>query len=195
MIQLNRRLWSLTLVVFTVFAAPALAANEPQSAGKAVTMIGRVLIRNEDKSGEVRELKVGDPIFAGDVVNTRSDATVKLIMVDKSIVDLGNSTLFKVDEWVTNNVSDRKVTMSLGYGNMRGSVTTPVGPKGKFTIKTKAATMGVRGTEFAVLYQTKDMTPGAGGGDKPDDSGKPPKGLKNEVINKITVIHGKVEVQ
>ena len=65
-------------------------------------------------------------------------------------------------------------------------VTTPVGPKGKFTIKTKAATMGVRGTEFAVLYQTKDASAGV----------KLPQGqTRNNVINQITVIHGKVEVQ
>jgi hypothetical protein len=158
-------------------ATPQASAAEDKSAGKAVTMIGRVLIRNEDEpNAPVRELRVGDVVRAGDVVNTRSDATVKLIMLDKSIVDLGASTLFKVDEWVTKNVSDRSVALSLGYGKMRASVSTPVGPKGKFTIKTKAATMGVRGTEFLI---SSDMGGQKGG---------------NSVTTQVTVVHGLVEV-
>jgi hypothetical protein len=164
----------MALIVFAGNATPA----EDKNAGKAVTMIGRVLIRNEDEpNSSVRELKVGDPIRAGDVVNTRSDSTVKLIMIDKSIIDLGSSTLFKVDEWVTKSISDRSVALSLGYGKIRASVTTPVGPKGRFAIKTKAATMGVRGTEFLV---TSDI------GDK--------SGAGNAITTQVTVVHGKVDV-
>jgi hypothetical protein len=170
-------LCSATAVAATTPGAPEAKAN----AGRAVTMIGRVLVRNEgEPNAPVRELKVGDSVHPGDIVNTRSDATAKLIMIDKSIVDLGASTLFKVDEWVSNNITDRKVALTLGYGKIRASVSTPVGPKGKFTIKTKAATMGVRGTEFIV---SSDVTE-TGGSEK---DGKP-------ITTQVTVVHGKVEV-
>jgi hypothetical protein len=163
-------------------AATAAPAATPSSAGTAVSLIGRVLIRNEDKTGaQVRELKVGEPLYAGDVVNTRSDATVKLMMADKSIIDLGASTLFKVNEWALKHSDDRVVAMTLGYGKIRASVNTPVGPKGRFTIKTKAATMGVRGTEFIVSSELADPKAGAG------------KGAGKSVTTQITVVHGKVD--
>jgi len=160
----------------------ATAAEVPQAAGKAVSLLGRVLIRNEDKAGApVRELKVGDTIMPGDVVNTRSDATVKLMMSDKSIIDLGASTLFKVDEWMLKHGDDRQVGLTLGYGKVRASVNTPVGPKGKFTVKTKAATMGVRGTEFMIVQGI-------------DSKGDSPKGgADKSVTTQVTVVHGKVE--
>lgn len=178
-------------VSFSALAAPP-ANQGPPAAGKAVSIVGRVLIRNEDKSGSaVRELKVGESILSGDVVNTRSDATVKLIMTDRSIIDLGASTLFKVDEWIQQQTEDRRVALTLGYGKIRASVNAPVGPKGKFTIKTKAATMGVRGTEFIV---TADFADSAAPAAKPGTSGAGSgSGAGKSVTTQVTVIHGKVE--
>lgn len=128
---------------------PLLIADD---AGKAVSVSGRVLVRNEEgNEKKMTFLKPGDSVSKGTVINTSSVGNVKILMTDKTVLDLGPSTLFKVKEYELKQGSDRTVNVEMDYGKIRASVNTPVGAKGKFTLKTKAATMGVRGTEFVVL--------------------------------------------
>ncbi len=184
-----------------VLAAYSVARAE--EAGKAVNVSGTVLVRNEKvaRNGSgMRILKPGLPLVPGDVINTSSSGTAKILMKDKSIVDLGGSTLFKIDEFKMQNEKDRTVALSLPYGKMRASVNVPVGPRGKFTVRSRSATMGVRGTEFLVASDLDFMpeaapTPAAGGGDKPaaaQDASR--EGPKETPKTQITVLKGKVEV-
>ena len=172
-------------------------------AGKIVSVSGTVLARNEDSSAtKMKILKSGDTLEAGYVINTSSNGSSKLLMTDKSIVDLGPSTLFKVNEYKLKNQSDRRVNMEMSYGKMRASVNIPVGAKGKFTIKTKAATMGVRGTEFVVLSDIDEFmapvaapaeAPTAKEAEKPAETAEA-KPTPSRPKTQITVIQGKVEV-
>jgi len=177
----------LCLLVFcsSVFAAPA---------GKAVSVSGSVLVRNEDGGSSAKTLKPGDQIEKGTVINTASNGNAKILMSDKTIMDLGASTLFKVDEYQLNSTEDRKITMSLPYGKMRAAVGNPVGAKGRFTIRTRSATMGVRGTEFVVATDIDEfMAPAPPPPAQPQKPSAPiakPSGPKTQ----ITVISGKVEV-
>ncbi len=155
------------------------AAFASPPVGKAVSVSGKVLLRNElDQNVKMTVLKAGDSLLEGSIINTESGGTAKLLMTDKSIVDIGPSTLFKIDEYKLKSVSDRKVGMSMDYGKIRAAVNSPVGKGGKFTIRTKAATMGVRGTELVISTDV----------DAPKDSKQPPK-------TQVTVIHGLVEVR
>jgi hypothetical protein len=165
-----------TLLVFALSAIPSFAADE--FVAQAVSVSGKVLVRGEG-TGTVQMtfLKPGDKLYKGSIVNTGSNGAVKLLMTDRTIVDLGPSSLFKVNDYALNTVGDRKVDVSLDYGQVRTSVNEKItSNKGKFTIRTKAATMGVRGTEFVV------SAPVPSGG-----SVQPPK-------TSLTVMHGKVEV-
>src|SRR5690606_5618119 len=89
---------------------------------------------------------------------------------------------------------DRKATMELEYGKVRALVKKSIGPNGHFRIRTKSATMGVRGTEFVVLSDlmqvgfepVKDDAPAAGEG---SPSAKP-----QSPQMKVVVLEGKVEV-
>lgn len=179
---------------FALTAAPSFAA-EP--AGKAVGVVGKVLVRNLDSSKpEMRFMKVGDPVERGTLINTGSGASVKLMLKDKTILDLGGSTLFKVDEFLLKNGDNRNVQMSMDYGKVRASVNTPVGAAGRFSIKTQAATMGVRGTEF-IVASTLPVEPAA-----PKGSSKGAEGSSSQAGSgkaapsqtQVTVVHGKVEV-
>ena len=107
---------------------------------------------------------------------------------DKSIMDLGQSSLFKVEEFESReNPEERKVEMSLGYGRIRAAINQKVGNLGKFKIKTRAATMGVRGTEFYVISEIEENP--AGKESKSGTLGSDPA-LKTQVV----VTEGKVEV-
>lgn len=134
-------------------------ANAP--AGDIVSVSGTVLLRSDAVSGsqaKMRTAKAGDVIFTQDVINTGSDGRIKVLMKDKSIIDLGPSALFKVDNFKgKTGAADREVDVSMVYGTMRAAVTQKLEGKGKFKVKTPSATMGVRGTEFVVKSEIHDM--------------------------------------
>lgn len=160
----------------SVFAAPPIA-------GEVANIEGRVLARNPAKGTPVRSLKPGDSIYQGEIINTGSSARIKILMKDKSILDLGPTSMFKVDEFELNkkDYAHRKVKMTMGYGQVRALVNKKLKGSGKFTIRTRAATMGVRGTEFVVL---SDLS---GVGDS--ESGN------RSSATKVTVLEGKVAVK
>jgi len=142
----------LTLFALTLAGAPFTMAAPAEYIGSAVSVSGKVLVRSESsQTNQMVFLKTGDKIQVGSIINTSSTGAVKLLMTDKTIVDLGPSSLFKVNEYKLNQGSNREVDVSIDYGKVRASVNQHItSEKGKFTIRTKAATMGVRGTEFVV---------------------------------------------
>jgi hypothetical protein len=177
--------------------APSLAAAEPS--GKIVSVTGRVLIRGRASSGDgsttMHEAKSGEPVRTGDIVNTGSAGSVKLLMSDQSILDLGASTLFSVDSYKLKGAggADREVGMTLEYGKLRASVNTPVSSRGRFNIRTKTAVMGVRGTEFIIASDLAELAPPRPPSAPGTGPAIPPP-PRQEVKTQITVIEGKVEV-
>ncbi|RYZ61250.1 MAG: hypothetical protein EOP09_20205, partial [Proteobacteria bacterium] len=141
----------------------SISSNAEEFAGQIVTVSGKVLSRNENtKTTQLILLKSGDKIYEGSVVNTGPQGTAKLLMADRTIIDLGPASVFKVNEFKLNQVSNRTVEMELKQGQMRASVNKPVpDPSGKFSVKTRAATMGVRGTEFIVKAPALSDQPNA----------------------------------
>jgi len=132
-----------------------------KTAGTVVNISGKVLVRNENAGAQdkMKALKAGDSFAEGTIINTGSNGSAKLLMSDKTIMDIGPSTLFKVDEYELKNkdYSNRKVEVSMDYGKVRASVNRKISERGKFRFKTKAATMGVRGTEFIVASDIADL--------------------------------------
>jgi hypothetical protein len=137
------------------------ASTESTVAGDIVNVDGIVYLRSDGKDAagsKMRTAKQGDSVFVHDVINTGSDGRIKVLMKDKSIIDLGPSALFKIDDYKgKNGAHDREVEVSMVYGTMRAAVTQKIEGKGKFKVKTPSATMGVRGTEFIVKSEIRDM--------------------------------------
>lgn len=184
--------------VFGVLGSTALlSAHAETEVGKVVNVSGKVMARVESRSAsrkaipKVRQLKPSDPVFLEDVINTDSNGSVKILFGDQSIMDLGPSSLFKVEEFKNSGEpSDRRVEMSLSYGKIRAAINQKIGPAGKFKIKTRAATMGVRGTEFYVMSDIEESVDvgreSRSEGAQSQASGAP----KTQVV----VTEGKVEV-
>jgi hypothetical protein len=170
----------LFLLAVPALAAVSVRASDDDYIARAVSVTGKVLARGEGGGNvQMTFLKPGDKLYKGSIVNTGSTGAVKLLMTDRTILDLGPSSLFKMNDYELKKgeTGDRKVDLSLDYGTVRASVNEKLTTsKGKFTIRTKAATMGVRGTEFVV----NAPIPATG-------SVEPPK-------MSLTVMHGKVEV-
>jgi hypothetical protein len=149
-------------------------------AGEVVSVHGTVLVRQDGDNGKKAPiaLQPGNNLYPGDVVNTSSDGAVKILLKDKTIVDLGGSALFKVAQFKPKGGSDREVELDMMFGKMRVAVPKKLTGTGKFQIKTRAATMGVRGTEFVV-----DSVQGSSN-----------EGKVTAPKTDVTVLQGKVDV-
>lgn len=188
---LDSALFVSLLAPFAIFAGTGRAAADaprPVQAGKVVAVAGRVLIRQDSGSGAATPLKPGDVVREGDVLNTSSDGKAKLLLEDKTILDLGPSALFKVQKFDAKNGGDRQVDIAMAYGSVRASVSRPLQAGGKFQIRTKSATMGVRGTEFIVNTAMPALTRE----EKSQSDGKPQPASASATT--VTVVQGKVEV-
>lgn len=178
---------SVLAVAILFFVSDVSLAKE--LAGEIVSVSGMVFIRQDKQSGSAPKspprAKPGENVYSGDVINTSSEGSVKILMRDKSIVDLGPSSLFKVDEYQHQHGGDRKAKLNLAFGKLRVAVTKKIENGGKFQVKTNGATMGVRGTEFIIKEDIPDRL-----GKK--DSSSSPEAPKQKT--EITVVQGKVEV-
>src|SRR5690348_16685947 len=112
---------SVLTTAFAVVLLPSAPSRAADRAGTIVNVSGNVLVRNVTGAGAAAaQAKAGDKLHEGHVINTASDASVKILMADKTIIDLGPSSLFKVDEYkVVAGADDRKATLDLEYGRIR----------------------------------------------------------------------------
>jgi len=135
-------------------------ADEAPVAAYVVSVAGKVQIRldsgNSKKDAPSRLAKPGEAIRVGEVINTPSDGMIKLLLKDRSMMDLGPSTLFKLNAFNPNTGNNREVDSSLAYGSIRAAVTQKLEGKGSFRVRSPSATMGVRGTEFMMKSEMPD---------------------------------------
>lgn len=101
--------------------------------------------RGEVKIAE-KAVRPGDLVPAGATVKTGADGKAKLLLADKSIVDLGPQTCFTVES----SVPDVGSQTRLDSGMVRSSIRKKMEKKINFQMRTKTSVLAVRGTEFIV---------------------------------------------
>lgn len=127
-----------------------------------------------------RKLSTGQPVYLGDKVITGEDGFVRLKMIDDAVLDLRCFSIMVIEEYALNTTSRRSILNLL-----QGSLKKVTGQIGKMTedvyeLKTPVASVGVRGTEYALrVFQSK----GCGGMVDADD------GLYLEVIKGLVDVH------
>lgn len=195
-----------SLIALACMALPHTAYAEatpaPQLAGRVVSTTGQVLVRSDSgAAGAAKPLRPGSAIFSGQVINTASDGTAKILLEDKTILDIGPSALFNIRKFDIKSGADRDVDMTLMYGKLRASVTKKIEGKGKFKIRTTSATMGVRGTEFIVstsMGDLKEISHAVANPEKAQGSsaGKSADGSQTQSAKtEVVVVQGKVDVE
>ncbi|MCE9523779.1 MAG: FecR domain-containing protein [Alphaproteobacteria bacterium] len=134
-------------------ATPCAAAEA--AIGQIKTETGTVSV---ERGGAAKPLTIGDHVFEADTIVT-ADGTVGITFADNSMMSLGpNSRLsldqFKFDTTTQNgifNSSLKKGTLAVKSGQIVRQ--TPEAMR----IRTPAALLGVRGTEFAVSADGKSQ--------------------------------------
>jgi hypothetical protein len=131
--------WILTAVA--VLAATAL----PLTSVYAQQQVGTAGAVNPAADASGRVLQVGSNVLFRERINTTSSGSLQLIFVDKTTLSIGPNSNLVIDEFVYNpNAGTGRMTVSLAKGLLRivgGNVTHTEGA----TIKTPAATVGIRG--------------------------------------------------
>lgn len=133
-----------------------------------------------DRRKVSRKLVKGDPVFLGDKVITGEIGYVRLKMIDEAVLDLRCFSIMVIEEYALNNTNRRSILNLL-----QGSLKKVTGKIGKMTedvyeLRTPVASVGVRGTEYALrVFQSK----GCGGTLDADD------GLYLEVIKGLVDVH------
>jgi len=156
----------------TVVAAAA------RKVGLVQTVSGSVIA--VDKSKVSRKLLVGNPVYLGDKVITGEDGLVRLKMIDDAILDLRCFSIMVIEDYAI-NPDNRRSILNLLQGSLR-KVTGKIGKMSEdvYELKTPVASVGVRGTEYALrVFQSK----GCGGTIDADD------GLYLEVIKGLVDVH------
>lgn len=148
----------LTLILFLTAGTPIWAAN-PAIGGQVVTAQGQV-------SANGRILFAGALVYVGETLRTETNSLAKILLRDKSILDLGPGSSLKITNMDTQNLNGetssddvqariakaaREVDVELEFGKVRAVISKRArASKNKFYFKTKWGVLSVRGTEVAI---------------------------------------------
>jgi len=110
---------------------------------------GKAFIQRDGKKIEV---SLGIKLQEKDKIITNQKAKVQIIFNDETVVTLGKNSDFSINEYLFE--ADKKPLVR--FGMLRGAMRTITGQIGKvapnkFSVTTKTATIGIRGTNFTVL--------------------------------------------
>jgi hypothetical protein len=134
-------LWALT-------QGPAIAASG--------TALGVDPAAEAKRKAETLLLTVGSTVFIGDRVTTGASGQVQIKFDDRTELVVGPSSSLLIEDYLLReDGSAGKLAINALAGTFR--FVTGGAPKGRYTIKTPTATIGVRGTAFE-LYVTKAWT-------------------------------------
>lgn len=124
-------------------------------AGDVEHLRGEVWI---ERGGERISLHNGDTVDAGDVVVTAQSGRVKLHMQDGSKVFVGRESRITIDRYETQKGILSTGSFNMLWGKVRFLVAKLSEGASSFSVRTKTATIGVRGTQFAVMVN-RPLTP------------------------------------
>jgi hypothetical protein len=144
---MSRSTVSLAVAAMLVASLPARAAA--QEAGHVKVSRGAVQI---ERAGQKVPASVGAPVQAGDVVTTGSDGSVGITFLDNSLLSAGPNSVLAIDRFAFDSTTHQGAFES---SLKKGTLAVVSGKLAKqspdaMKVKTPAAVLGVRGTEFLV---------------------------------------------
>jgi hypothetical protein len=132
------------------------------SIGNVAALKGVVKIKRDTSTINA---KYGLAIEERDVVFTKDNSKVQIILKDETIVTIGENSKYSFSEYAFDNKSKAKAKMKLDRGFFR-VITGKIGkiaPE-RFKVETKSATIGIRGTNFFALVNKQKEEIGCSSG-------------------------------
>ena len=139
-------LMALTLSMVFAFGVAAAAAED---AGQIKPSTGTAQI---ERAGQKMPAAVGQVVQQGDVVSTGADGSVGITFRDSSLVSIGPDSVLVIDRFVFDSTTHQG---NFDASLKQGTLAVISGKLAKqspdaMKVKTPAAILGVRGTEFLV---------------------------------------------
>lgn len=102
------------------------------------------------RNGQTLGANIGDKVENKDVISTQVNSKIKITFIDNTIVTIGKESSLNIEEYIF-NTSTKEAKTELNV--LKGAFHTITGEIGKvnpdkFKLKTKSASIGIRGTEF-----------------------------------------------
>ncbi|MEM6531709.1 MAG: FecR family protein [Myxococcota bacterium] len=130
----------------TMLIMAALAANG--FAAEAIAVRGQVEVIAAG-TDDVAPVLRGSKIRVGDSIVTGTASAVRLLMDDKSVIDLASDTSFLIQDYsIDRTARRRKGSVKLSLGRMWARVSGWFGGSNSYEVNSPNAVAGVRGTEF-----------------------------------------------
>ena len=138
-----------SLAMTAVLLAALPISSAAQEAGHVKVSRGTVQI---ERAGQQQPAEVGATVQAGDVVTTGTDGSVGITFLDNSLLSAGPNSVLAIDRFVFDSTTHQGAFES---SLKQGTLAVVSGKLAKqspdaMRVKTPAAVLGVRGTEFLV---------------------------------------------
>ena len=129
-------------------SSKAVVYKGPSAVGQVITSRGRAFVLSEDHKR--RDLMLGSEVFVGDRIFTGVEGFIRLSMIDDAKIDLRCNSEMRIEDYQLLRGANRSVLRLI-----KGSVKKITGSIGKvaediYEMHTPIATVGVRGTEYAI---------------------------------------------
>lgn len=140
-----------SLLLLLILHLPLAYAND-QIAGSIKNIEGNAyVIRNGDTISATK----GEKLYQGDILVTKNDSAMGVILRDDTLISLGSDTRISIEEF---RFIPAKNDLSLVTRMMKGIITYISGQIAKISpesarFETPVATIGVRGTKFLVKIE------------------------------------------
>ena len=131
-----------------VSAIKTVVYKGPTAVGQAIKKQGKVFVISSE--AKTRDLDIGSEVFVGDRIFTGVKGFVRLSMIDEAKIDLRCNSEMLIEDYQLIRGGNRSVIYLI-----KGSVKKITGSIGKmaediYEMRTPLATVGVRGTEYAI---------------------------------------------
>lgn len=116
--------------------------------GKITLLEGEAFVK---RGQETLRLNLSDQISNNDFIETKTNSKVKITFIDNTIITIGKESSLKIEDYFfdSNNKNSAKTELNVSKGAFH-AITGQIGKVNpeKFKLKTKNATIGIRGTEI-----------------------------------------------
>ncbi|MBU6153940.1 MAG: FecR domain-containing protein [Bdellovibrionales bacterium] len=160
-----------TAVVGPAIIAVIIDSSFAQSV-QGAKVVGQIGLVSGTVLVDSARVRTGASVKVGSVIEVRGDSKATLILGKGSVFQIGSGSRMLVGEYGITPDREEMANLDLKFGKTRALILNQ-GPKRELKIRTRAATMGVRGTEVFV--------------DSPKDSTKPVQFMTIEGIADVTL--------
>ena len=154
--QAIRRFGQLACFMWLCFgmAAGAFSAAAANDIGMVMNVEGELSAKGAD--GSLRPLKVWGKVLAGDTLFTGKDSYARVKFSDGGQISLKPTSQFKIEGYHYDEQDPKKD--AAGFNLLKGGLRAISGAIGKrgdpdsYSVKTRTATVGIRGTKYGMLF-------------------------------------------